>query len=154
MYILRELSQPSNELRSNPIVVCSSSLTGGLHANKKIEIRSVQSWDISSLNLGVVNSSQMYCIPLCYSRVNCILRFPKHYQLWHFSQIWPRYGKTQESGVGRWLIYEPLAGFLLKTVLSGSYLISKVWIAVWSWIGYNQLERILMGKNGSVVRLN
>jgi hypothetical protein len=35
-------------------------LTGGLHANKKNEIRSAGSQDISSLNLGVVNSSQTY----------------------------------------------------------------------------------------------
>jgi hypothetical protein len=27
-----------------------------------------------------------------------------------------RYDKTQESGVGRWLIYQPLAGFLLMRV--------------------------------------
>ncbi len=35
-----------------------------------------------------------------------------------FSQKkWQRYDKTQESGVGRWLIYQPLAGFLLKSTL-------------------------------------
>ena len=52
MEILRELiSQPSDELRSNPIVARSPSLTGGLHANKKIEIRSAQSRDISLLDI-------------------------------------------------------------------------------------------------------
>jgi hypothetical protein len=40
--------------------VCSPSLTEGLHANKKNEIRSAGSQDISTLNLGVVNSSQTY----------------------------------------------------------------------------------------------
>ena len=44
------------------MVVCSPSLTGGLHAVKKNEIQSVQSRDISSPNLGVVNSSQTYGI--------------------------------------------------------------------------------------------
>ena len=42
------------------MVAWSPPLTGGLHANKKIEIRSAQSRDISSPNLGVVNSSQTY----------------------------------------------------------------------------------------------
>jgi hypothetical protein len=42
-----------------------------------------------------------------------ILRFPNLYQLWFFSKNSRRYDKTQESGVGRWLIYQPLAGFLL-----------------------------------------
>ena len=45
-----------------------------------------------------------------------ILRFPRHYQLWFFSKNWQRYDKTQESGVGRWLIYQPLAGFLLTGI--------------------------------------
>ena len=29
-----------------------------------------------------------------------------------------RYDKTQESGLGRWLIYQPLAGFLLRDLKS------------------------------------
>ena len=63
MKILRELiTQASDLLQSNPIVACSPSLNGGLHANKKNEIWSAGSQDISSLNLGVVNSSQTYGI--------------------------------------------------------------------------------------------
>jgi hypothetical protein len=54
------ISQPSDKLRTNPMVVCSPSLTEGLHADKKNEIQSMQSRDISSPNLGVVNSSQTY----------------------------------------------------------------------------------------------
>jgi hypothetical protein len=38
----------------------SPPLTGGHHANEKNEIRSAQSRDITSLNLGVVNWSQTY----------------------------------------------------------------------------------------------
>jgi hypothetical protein len=46
------------------MVACSPSLTGGLHANKKIEIPSAQSRDIGSPNLGVVNWSQTYSMTL------------------------------------------------------------------------------------------
>jgi hypothetical protein len=47
------------------------------------------------------------------ANANQALSFPKHYQLWFFSKNSWRYDKTQESGVGRLLIYQPLAGFLL-----------------------------------------
>ena len=51
----------------------------------------------------------MPCVLYHYARSTCkILSFPKHYQLWFFSKFWQRYDKTQESGVGRWLIYQPL----------------------------------------------
>jgi hypothetical protein len=39
-----------------------------------------------------------------YLRLHYILQFLKHNQFSFFSQNWPRYGQTQESGVGRWLI--------------------------------------------------
>ena len=60
---MRELiTQASDVLQSNPIVASSPPLTRGLDANKKNEIRSAGSQDISSPNLGVVNSSQTYGI--------------------------------------------------------------------------------------------
>jgi hypothetical protein len=45
-------------LQSNPMFASSPPFTRGLDANKKNEIWSAGSQDISSLNLGVVNSSQ------------------------------------------------------------------------------------------------
>jgi hypothetical protein len=48
MIILRELiSQARDVIKTNPIVAWSRTLTGGLHANKKNEIRSAQSRDIT-----------------------------------------------------------------------------------------------------------
>ena len=43
-----------------------------------------------------------------------ILSFPKHYYLWFYSKNWPRYGQTQESGVGSGLIFETITGKLLR----------------------------------------
>ena len=58
---MRELiTQASDVLQSNPMFASSPPLTRGLDANKKNEIQSAGSQDISSLNLGVVNSSQTY----------------------------------------------------------------------------------------------
>jgi hypothetical protein len=42
-------------LKANPMVASGPSLTRGPDANKKNEIHSAQSRDISSLNLGVAN---------------------------------------------------------------------------------------------------
>jgi hypothetical protein len=61
------------------MVVWSPPLTGGLHARKKNEICSVQSRDISSLNLGVVNWNQTYSILLIvYKKIFYFWRFPMH----------------------------------------------------------------------------
>ena len=54
------IAQPYHVLRANPMVASGPSLTRGPDANKKNEIRRAQSRDISSLNLGVVNWSQIY----------------------------------------------------------------------------------------------
>jgi hypothetical protein len=51
-----------------------------------------------------------------YASTREILCFPNLYQLWFFSKNSPRYDKTQESGVGRWLVYQRLAGFLLRII--------------------------------------
>jgi hypothetical protein len=52
--MLRELiSQQCDVLIANPMIASSPPLTRGLDTNKKNEIRSAQSRDISSLNLGV-----------------------------------------------------------------------------------------------------
>jgi len=48
------ISQQCDVLKANPMVAWSPPLTGGLHANKKNEIRSAQSRDISLLNLRIV----------------------------------------------------------------------------------------------------
>jgi hypothetical protein len=49
------ISQRCGVLKANPMVASSPPLTRAPDANKKNEIRSAQSQDISSLNLGVVN---------------------------------------------------------------------------------------------------
>ena len=55
-------AQPSVELKTNSIVASGPSLNRGPDTNKKNEIPSAQSWDISSPSLGVVNWSQTYSI--------------------------------------------------------------------------------------------
>ena len=80
--------------------------------------------------LGDINRSSLL---YHYARSTCeILRFPKQYQLRFLSKNWRRYDKTQVSGVGRWLIYQPLAGFLLNKKLGNIYQMksSTVWALI------------------------